>query len=130
MRSVLYVDSRMPSYGNDSSFQVYLGESLHLESHGMRLDKIRFTNSFRTTDLAENAFYMLGRISALRNSRAGLHGYTISRGYPNSSCTDDNLLPNTNAITQAITAGQEWLSEEALRAYSAGFPTGASSNAP
>ena len=37
---------------------------------------------------------------------------------------------NTNAITQAITAGQEWLSDEALKTYSAGFPAGASSTAP
>ena len=37
---------------------------------------------------------------------------------------------NTNAITQAITAGQECLNDEALKAYSTGFPVGASSTAP
>ena len=51
MQSVLYVDSRMRSEGTDSSFQIDLQESKHLDSHGMRLDKIRFVNTFFTTDL-------------------------------------------------------------------------------
>jgi len=38
--------------------------------------------------------------------------------------------PDTNAITQTITAGQEWLSDDALKAYSTGFPAGASATDP
>ena len=38
--------------------------------------------------------------------------------------------PNTNAISQSITAGQEFLSDAALKAYSSGFPAGASATAP
>ena len=37
---------------------------------------------------------------------------------------------NTNAITQAITTGQEWLNDEASKAYSTGFPAGASASSP
>ena len=37
---------------------------------------------------------------------------------------------DTNAITQDAIAGQEWLSDEDLKAYSSGYPAGASSSAP
>ena len=69
MQSVLYVDSRMRTEGTDSSFQVDLRESLHLDSHGMRLDKIRFVNTFLSTDLGKHLYYLDGS--------GGLQYYTV-----------------------------------------------------
>ena len=60
MQSVLYVDSRTRTEGTDSSFQIDLQESKHLDSHGMRLDKIRFVNTFFTTDLGAHLYYADG----------------------------------------------------------------------
>ena len=58
MQSVLYVDSRMRTGGvSDSSFQIDLRESLHLESHGMRVDKLRLINSFLSTHLGRYIYY-------------------------------------------------------------------------
>ena len=69
MQSVLYVDSRMRSEGTDSSFQIDLQESKHLDSHGMRLDKIRFVNTFFTTDLGAHLYY--------KDGSGGLQHYSI-----------------------------------------------------
>ena len=60
MQSVLFVDSRMRTEGTDSSFSIELRESLHLTEHGMRVDKLRLTNSFLTTDLGKHIYYKDG----------------------------------------------------------------------
>ena len=60
MQSVLYIDSRMRSEGTDSSFSIGLRESLHPTEHGMRVDKLRLTNSFLTTDLGRHIYYKDG----------------------------------------------------------------------
>ena len=132
MQSVLYVDSRMRTEGTDSSFQIDLQESKHLDSHGMRLDKIRFVNTFFTTDLGAHLYY--------KDGSGGLQHFSVpEQAYTGSSLAaaiqaatgrTSTYDASTNAITQAITAGQEWLSDEALKTYSAGFPAGASSSAP
>ena len=60
MQSVIYVDSRARTSGSDSNFEIELRESLHLSDHGVRLDSIRFTNSFLTTDLGKHVYYKDG----------------------------------------------------------------------
>ena len=60
MQSVIYVDSRARTSGSDSNFEIELRESLHLSDHGVRLDSIRFTNSFLTTDLGRHVYYKDG----------------------------------------------------------------------
>ena len=122
----------MRTEGADSSFQLDLRESLHLDSHGMRLDKIRFANTFLTTDLGNHLYYLDGS--------GGLQYYTV----PEQAYTGVQLAaaiqtatgrtttydPLTNNIEQAIVVGQEWLSDEALKAFSTGFPVGTSPNSP
>ena len=60
MQTILYVDSRARVEGSDSSFSIELKDSLHLTDHGMRVDKIRLTNSFLTTDLGKYIYYKDG----------------------------------------------------------------------
>ena len=57
MQSVLYVDSRARVEGSDSSFSIELNDSLHLTDHGMRVDKIRLSSSFLTSDLGKYIYY-------------------------------------------------------------------------
>ena len=132
MQSVLYVDSRMRSAGTDSSFQIDLQESKHLDSHGMRLDKIRFNNAFYTTDLGAHLYYKdgAGGLQHYSIPEQAYTGATLAAAIQSATGRTTAYDANTNAITQAITAGQEWLSDEALKSYSAGFPAGASSTAP
>ena len=132
MQSVLYVDSRMRSEGADSSFSIELRESLHLTEHGIRVDKFRITNSFLTTDLGKYLYYKdgAGGITSHAIPEQAYTGAQLAAAMQTATSRTTTYDPNTNAITQAVTTGQEWLSDAALKAYSSGFPAGASNTAP
>ena len=132
MQSVLYVDSRTRSEGTDSSFTIELRESLHLTEHGMRVDKLRLTNSFLTTDLGKYLYYKDGSGGTTSHviPEQAYTGALLAAAIQTATSRTTTYDPNTNAITQAIIAGQEWVSDEALKTYSTGFPAGASSTAP
>ena len=132
MQSVLYVDSRMRSAGTDSSFQIDLRESKHLDSHGMRLDKIRFVNTFFTTDLGAHLYYKdgSGGIQHFAVPEQAYTGVQLAAAIQLATSRTTTYDANTNAITQVITVGQEWLGDEALKSFSAGFPVGASGVEP
>ena len=117
---------------SDASFEIDLRESVHLEAHGLRIDNCRLTNSFYTTDLGKYIYY--------KNGSGGIQHYSI----PEQAYTGTSLAaalqtatgrtttynPDNNSISQSITAGQEYLSDEALKSYATGFPTGAMPSAP
>ena len=133
MQTVLYVDSRTRVDGlSDSSFSIELRESLHLEGHGMRVDKLRITNSFLTTDLGRHVYYKdgSGGLAYFAIPEQAYSGTQLAAALQSATSRTTTYDPNTNAITQAVTAGQEWLSDAALKAYSSGFPTGATNTAP
>ena len=131
MQAIINVDSRTRSHGTDSRFSIDLRESLNLGDHGVRVDSCQFSNSFYTTDLGANLYYKNG---------ATFQSYTIpERAYTGTALAaamqaatgrSTSYDPDTNAITQTITATQEWLSDDALTAYSTGFPVGASATDP
>ena len=51
MTTSIFVDSRFRTFGTDSNFQIELRESVSVsESARLRVDKIRFIDSFFTTD--------------------------------------------------------------------------------
>ena len=61
MQSVIYVDSRMRTGGaSDSGFQIDLRDTFHLESHGMRIDNLRLTNSFYSSVPGRFIYYKDG----------------------------------------------------------------------
>ena len=132
MQSVLYVDSRMRSEGTDSSFTTSLRESMHLDSHGMRLDKIRFVNTFFTTDLGRRLYYGdgSGGIQYFTIQEQAYNGTQLAAAIQTATNRTTTYDSNTNAIAQAIVVGQEWLSDAALKAFSTGFPAGATPIAP
>jgi hypothetical protein len=131
--TTIYVDSRLAASGSDSDFTITLRETVHIPSGArLRLDKIRFIDSFMTTDLGRYVYY--------KDGAGGIAYYTL----PETAYTGTRLAAQlqaltgrntkysdlTNAMTQVIVSGQEFLSDNDLRAYTSGFPSGASSSSP
>ena len=55
MTTTLYVDSRAAASGSHSDFQVTLRETVHIRPGArLRVDKVRFVDSFLTTDMGRN----------------------------------------------------------------------------
>ena len=132
MQSVLFIDSRQKTEGSDSSFSIELRESLHLTEHGMRVDKLRLTNSFLTTDLGKYIYYKdgSGGITSHALPEQAYTGAQLAAVMQTASSRTTTYDPNTNAITQSVVTGQEVLSDADLKSYSTGFPAGASNTAP
>ena len=133
MQSIVYLDSRARTRGlSDASFEINLRESLHLEAHGMRIDNLRVTNCWQTTELGKHIYY--------KDGSGGIQYYSVpEQAYTGTSPAAALQSPtgrattydaNTNAITQSITVGQPWLSDEELKTYSTGFPAGATATDP
>ena len=59
----IFIDSRERSSGTDSAFEVTLRESVHLQSHRLRVDHCRFVDSFFTTDLGKYVYYKDGSVA-------------------------------------------------------------------
>ena len=60
MQSTLYVDSRLRASGTEGDFHVELRGTLQLQDHGVRVDRLRLTNSFLTTDLGRHIYFKDG----------------------------------------------------------------------
>ena len=133
MATTIYVDSRSRASGSDSQFEIQLRESLTFENARLRVDKVRFTDSFFTTDL--------GRYVYFRDGSGGLNSFAL----PEQAFTGPRLAASlqsltgrscsysdqTNALTMAQVSGQEFLDDTALRAFDASlFPAGATPTAP
>ena len=132
MQSVLYVDSRARTGGTtDSSFSVDLRSSLHLTDHGMRVDNIHFVNSFLTTDRGHYVFYKNGTtIQHFSIAEQAYTGSQLAAALQSATGRTTTYNAERNDITQSLVAGQEWLSDAALRDYTTGFPAGATGTHP
>ena len=131
MQSTLYVDSRLRSGGSEGDFTVELRESLQLEDHGVRVDKLRVRNSFYSMDLGHHIYYKDGAsIQSFSIPEKAYTGTTLAAALQSATGRSTSYASDTNSITQTITTGQEWLSDAQLKAYTSGFPTGASASAP
>ena len=122
----------MRDEGTDSSFRINLQESKHLDSHGMRLDKIRFVNTFFTTDLGAHLYYKdgSGGLQYFTVPQQAYTGVQLAAAIQTATGRTTTYDANANSMTQVITVGQEWLSDEDLKTYSTGYPAGASTDAP
>ena len=132
MQSVLYVVSRARSGGlSDASFEIDLRESVNLDSHGMRTDNLRVTNCWRTT--GHQLIYLLQeREWGIRYYSVPEQAYTctsLATALKTVTGRTTTYDPDTNSITQSITAG-EWLNDAELKTYSTGFPAGATATDP
>ena len=58
MTTTLYVDSRAAASGSHSDFQMTLRETSHIRPGArLRVDKVRFVDSFLTTDMGRYIYY-------------------------------------------------------------------------
>ena len=131
MQAIINVDSRTRSHGTDSVFSIDLRESLNLGDHGVRVDNCQISNSFYTTDLGSTLYYKSGAsIQYYTIPEKAYTGSTLAAAMQTATGRSTSYDPDTNSITQVITTAQEWLSDNALKAYSTGFPAGASPTAP
>ena len=131
MQSVLYVDSRLRAGGTEGDFTIELREALHLLEHGVRVDKLRVTNSCLTTGLGRHIYYKDGAsIQSFSIPEKAYTGTTLAAALQAATGRNSSYDSDTNSITQTITTCQEWLSDAQLKAYASGFPTGASASAP
>ena len=131
MQSVLYVDSRLRAAGTEGDFTIELRETLQMQDHGVRVDKLRVTNSFFTTDLGRHIYYKSGTgIQSFSIPEKAYTGTTLAAALQAATGRSTSYDADTNAITQTITTGQEWLSDAQLKTYSTGFPAGASPDNP
>ena len=132
MATVVYVDSRLRSSGTDSHFEILLRESVELSGARVRFDKIRFTDSFFTTDLGKHIYYKNGSggLDVIALPEQAYTGPRMAAALHLLTGRTTTYSEQTNAITQVVVAGQEWLDDDDLRGYSSGFPAGASSTNP
>jgi hypothetical protein len=131
--TTIYVDSRLAASGSDSDFTITLRETVHIQQGArLRVDKIRFIDSFFSTDLGRYVYYKNGSGGIVYHTLPEM-AYTGTRlAAQLQALTGRNTTYSdvTNAITQVVVANQEFLSEDDLRAYTSGFPSDASSSNP
>ena len=131
MQSVVYVDSRLRTGGSDTNFTIELRESLQLSDHGVRVDNLRITNSFLTTDTGRNIYYKNGAVlQSYSIPEKAYTGATLAAALQAATGRNTSYATDTNSITQTITTRQEWLSDAQLKTYSTGFPAGVSATNP
>ena len=131
--TTIYVDSRTAVEGTSSDFKVLLRETIHiLPGSRLRVDKLRFVDSFFTTDQGRHIYYKDGAesIAHFTLPEQAYSGTRLAAQIQTVTGRSTTYNDATNAITQVVFAGQEWLSDEDLKRYVSGFPAGASGGAP
>ena len=133
MTTTLYVDSRSAAAGSHSDFQTTLRETVHIRPGArLRVDKVRFIDSFLTTDMARHIYYKDGTGSlvyfALREQ--AYSGTCLAAQIQTVTGRSTTYTEATNSLTQVVFGGQEWLSDVDLKTYTTGFPDGASASTP
>ena len=133
MTTTLYVDSRAAASGSDSDFQVTLRETVHIRPGArLRVDKVRFVDSFLTTDMGKYIYYKdgMGSLVYYALPEAAYSGTRLAAQIEVATGRSTKYQESTNSLTQVVFGGQEWLSDVDLKAYTSGFPDGASASVP
>jgi hypothetical protein len=132
MTTTIYVDSRAAVSGSGSDFSVLLRETVRVSPGArLRVDKLRFVDSFFTTDMGRFLYYKDGgSIVYYGLPEQAYSGVRLAAQIQLMSGRTTSYSEATNSITQVVFAGQEWLSDVELKTYSAGFPAGFSATAP
>jgi hypothetical protein len=122
MTTSLYVDSRYRSYGTPSDFMYELSESLNLHNARLRVDAIRFTDSFYTIGETNRNLYFKGAGNTLDTYYLPMMAYNGARlaaqlqYLTNRTCSFSDL---TGDLTMANVAGSPLLNDDQLWAYPA-----------
>ncbi len=132
--TTIYVDSRLSASGSDSDFTITLRETVHIQQGArLRVDKIRFIDSFFSTDLGRYIYYAdgSGGLSYYALPEQAYTGTRLAADLQAVTGRTTTYSEQANAITQVIVAGQEWLDDATLRAYTGDeFRWGSTAKAP
>jgi hypothetical protein len=129
MTTTILVDSRAAVSGSGSDFSVLLRETVRVAAGArIRVDKLRFVDSFFTTDMGRLLYYKDGSGSIVYYGlpEQAYSGTRLAAQIQLMTGRTTSYSEQTNSITQVVFAGQEWLSDAELKSYVAGFPPGAS----
>ena len=92
MTTTLYVDSRVAASGAGSDFSIMLRETVHIHPGArIRVDKVRFVDSFLTTDLGRYLYY-----------KDGVGGF-VYHEIPEQAYTPTRLAAAIQSITGCLT---------------------------
>jgi hypothetical protein len=133
MATTIYVDSRNRASGSDSQFEIQLRESLTLENARVRVDKLRFIDSFMSTDLGRNVYFRdgSGGLNSFALPEQAFTGPRLAAALQSLTGRSCSYSDQTNALTMAQVSTQEFLDDAALRSFDASlFPPGASPTNP
>ncbi len=133
MTTSIYVDSRSAASGSGSDFEITLRETVHIQPGArLRVDKIRFVDSFFTTDLGRYLYYKdgSGGLAYFGLAEQAYTGSRLAAAIYSATGRNTTYVEATDQIQQAVTVGQELLSDLDLRSFATGFPADASSSYP
>lgn len=127
MVHTIYVDSRAAAFGTDSDFSITLRETIHVEPGArIRVDKVRFVDSFLTTDLGNFLYYVAPGRLQFTHYEIPEQAYTPTRlaaAIQNATGRSTTYTEATNQIRQQIFEPFTLLTDQQLKQYSTeGFP--------
>ena len=133
MTTTIYVDSRVAAFGAGSDFSITLRETVHINPGARRrVDKVRFVDSFLTTDLGRYLYYR-DENDDFTHAEIPEQAYTPTRlaaAIQNATGRPTTYTESTNQIKQAIYHGFELSDQELKQNNWSGYPPGASSMFP
>ena len=135
MTTSIYVDSRVAAIGAGSDFSVTLRETVQINPGArIRIDKVRFVDSFLTTDLGRYLYYKDGGGSFIAYELPE-QAYTATRlaaAIQSITGRATSYQEATNQIHQTFFPGLELLTDLELKmSFPTGvFPSGASASQP
>ncbi len=118
MTSSLYIDSRYRATGTSSSFTYELAESLNLHGARLRVDVVRFTDSFYTIEETNRNLYFKGAGNTLDTYYLPIMAYSGARlaaqlqYLTNRTCSFSDL---TGDLTMANVPASPILNDDQLR---------------
>jgi hypothetical protein len=135
MTTSIYVDSRMAAAGNGSDFSITLRETVEIQPGArIRVDKVRFVDSFLTTDIGRFLYYKDGGGSFVFHELPE-QAYTATRlaaVIQSVTGRQTTYTESSNQIHQVVFAGLELLTDIQLKTsfYTGVFPPGTSASQP
>ena len=133
MTITIFVDSRFCTTGTDSSFHIELRESVNVEDARLRVDKIRFIDSFYTVESNNRYLYTKSGegFAAYALPIAAYTGQRLASTIQSLTGKTATYSDVTNSISIAHDEATRILSDEELREMpSSLFPEGASPSNP
>ena len=132
MTTSIFVDSRLAKSGTDSNFQIELRESVTFsDTARLRVDKIRFIDSFFTTDAGEYLYIKNGNsFTTIGIPQQAYTGSRLASMIQSLSGKTSTYNDATNSLSVSYDANTKILNDEEISQLNGDFPPGASQQNP